>query len=100
VERVLERHSAVIGAAIKATENPTGPPHDAAVPETGAAPSSVELSVPQPPGDPCPKSPRLQAEQSKRQRRIDRFEQVHELHRRGPPAGPVAPGTGPRRGCR
>ena len=90
VERLLERHSTIVGAALKAIVTPTEPPPDAAVPETGAATSPVEPPVPQPPGDPCPKSPRLRAEQSKRQKRIDRFEQVHELHRRGHSAARIA----------
>ena len=90
VERVLERHSAVVDAALKTTETPTGPARDAAVPEAGAATSPVEPSPPRPPSEPLPESPRLQAEQSKRQKRIDRFEQVHELHRRGHSASRIA----------
>src|SRR5439155_24124861 len=39
VERVLERHSAVVGAALMATEIPSGPARDAAGPGTGAATS-------------------------------------------------------------
>ena len=90
VERVLERHSAIVDAALKATETPTEPACDAAVPETGAATSPVEPSPPRPPSEPLPESPRLQAEQSKRQKRIDRFEQVHELHQRGHSAARIA----------
>jgi transposase len=73
VERVLERHSAVVDAALKATETPTGPAPVAAVPEPGAATSPVESSPPRPLSEPPPGSPRLQAEQSKRRERIDRF---------------------------
>jgi len=109
VEGVLERHSAVVDAALKTTETPTEPAQEAAAPETlaepareaaapetlaepareaavpeaGAATSPVELSPPRPSGGPLPESPRPQAEPSKRQERIDRFERVHELHRRG-----------------
>jgi transposase len=90
VERVFERHSAVVDAASKTTETPTEPARDAAVPETGAATSPVEPSPPRPPSEPLPGSPRLQAEQSKRQKRIGRFEQVHELHRRGHSASRIA----------
>jgi transposase len=90
VERVLERHSAVVDAALKTTETPTEPARDAAVPEAGAATSPVEPSPPRPPSEPLPESPRLDAEQSKRQKRIDRFDQVHELHRRGHSARRVA----------
>jgi transposase len=90
VERVLERHSAVVDAALKTTETPTEPAQVAAVPEPGAATSPVESSPPPPPSEPLPESPRLQAEQSKRHKRIDRFEQVHELHRRGHSASRIA----------
>jgi transposase len=90
VERVLERHSAVVDAALKTTETPTGPARDAAVPEAGAATSPVEPPPPRPPSEPLPESPRLHAEQSKRQKRIDRFEHVHELHRRGHSASRIA----------
>jgi transposase len=90
VERVLERHSAVIGAALKPIETPTEPSPDADAPETGATPSPVEPASPQPPSESCPESPRLQAEQSKRQKRIDRFEQVHQLHERGYSAARIA----------
>ena len=109
VERVLERHSAVVDAALKTTETPTEPAQVAAVPEPGAATSTpaepaqvaavpepgaatspVESSPPRPPSEVLPESPRLPAEPSKRQKRIDRFEQVHELHRRGHSARRIA----------
>jgi transposase len=90
VERVLQRHSAVVDAALKVTETPTEPAQVAAVPEPGAATSPVESSSPPLPSEPLAESPRLQAEQSKRQKRIDRFEQVHELHRRGHSAARIA----------
>jgi hypothetical protein len=90
VERVLERHSAVMSPAIKAIETPTELPPDAAAPRTGAVPSSVQPLPPQPPSEPCPGSPRLQAEQAKRQKRIDRFERVHELHKRRHSAARIA----------
>lgn len=91
VERVLERHSAIVGAAVKAIETPTETrPDAAAAPETGAATSPVEPSPPRPPSEPCPDSPQTQAEQSKRRKRIDRFEQVHELRGRGFSAARIA----------
>jgi transposase len=116
VERVLERHSAVVDAALKTTETPTGPApeaavletpteptraaaipetptgpaRDGAVPEAGAAPSPVESSPPRPSGGPLAESPLPQAEPSKRRKRIDRFERVHELHRRGLSARRIA----------
>jgi hypothetical protein len=92
VERVLERHSAVVDAALKTTEPPQSrptkrrsprPPRDqrtkrrspdGAVPETtGAAPSPVESPSPLPPSGPLPESPRPQAEPSNRHERIDRW---------------------------
>jgi transposase len=91
VERVLERHSAIVGAAVKAIETPTETrPDAAAAPETGAAASPVEPSPPQPPSEPCPDSPQTRAEQSKRQKRIDRFEQVRDLRGRGFSAARIA----------
>jgi transposase len=90
VERVLERHSAVVDAALKATETPSEPARDSAVPETAAAASAVESPPPQPPSESSPESPRLQAERAKRQRRVERFEQVHERHRRGHSARRIA----------
>jgi transposase len=109
VERVLERHSVAVDAALKTSETPTEPVPVAAVPEPGAATSTpaepapvaaapepgaatspVEASPPQPPSEGLAESPRLPAEPSKRQKRIDRFEQVHELHRRGHSARRIA----------
>ena len=90
VERVLERHSAIVNAALKATETPSESPRNAAVTETDAATSPAESSPSRPPSEPLPGSPRLQTEQSKRQKRIDRFEQVHERHERGYSAARIA----------
>jgi transposase len=81
VERVLERHSTVVDAALKIAETPTDPAQVAEVPETGRAASPVEPSPPRPPSEPLRESPQLQAEPSKRQKRINRFERVHKLHR-------------------
>jgi transposase len=90
VERVLERHAAVVDAALQATATPTDPVPGAAVPETGTAPPPVEPSLPRPPSEPLPEAPRLPTEPSKRQQRIDRFEHVHDLHRRGHSANRIA----------
>jgi transposase len=90
VERVFERHSAVVNAALKTTETPTEPACDAAIPETGVATSAVEPPPSQPSGKLLPDSPRLHAEQSMRQKRIARFEQVHDLRRRGHSASRIA----------
>ena len=90
VERVLERHSAVVIAALEVTQTPTEPPLDPAASGAGAAPLPVEPSPSRPPNEPLPGSPRLQAEPSKRRKRIDRFEQVHELYRKGHSASRIA----------
>jgi transposase len=90
VERVLERHSVVVDAALKTAETPTDLAQVAAVPETGTAASPLEPSDPRLPSEPLPESPQLQAEPSKRQKRIDRFERVHELHRAGHSAVRIA----------
>jgi transposase len=73
VERVLERHSAVVDAALKTAETPTEPAHDVAVPEPAVATSPVESAPPRPPSEGLAESPRLEAEPSKLQKRIDRF---------------------------
>jgi transposase len=112
IERVFERHSAVVEAALKDPELPSEPARDPAVPEAAAVASAVEppaepardpavseaaavvsaVEPPalQPPSDPGSESPRLQAQRAKRQKRVDRFEQVHERHRRGHSARRIA----------
>jgi transposase len=90
IERVFERHSAVVDAALKTSETPSGPARDAAVPETAASVPAVEPSSPQPPSEPGPESPRLQAERARRQKRVERFEQVHERRRQGHSASRIA----------
>ncbi len=91
VERVLERHSAVIDAALKATETLSEPARDSsAAPETAASESAIEPSPPQPLSGPGPGSSRLQAERGRRQKRVNRFEQVHEFRRRGHSASRIA----------
>lgn len=94
IERVLERHAAVVNAALKASETPMAPVPVAAVPETSTAPSSIEPSPPRPPSELHPESPCLSAEPSKRQKRIDRFEQVQAFHRRGHSASWIARALG------
>ena len=90
IERVFERHSAVLDAALKTTEPPSEAARDSAIPETGVAVSPVEPSSPQPPSEPRPESPQLQAERRKRQTRVERFEQVHERRQRGHSASRIA----------
>jgi transposase len=97
VERALERHSAVVDAALKTTETPTEPVPVAAAPEPDVTTSPVVSSSPQPPNEVLPESPRLPAEPSKRQKRIGRFERVHELHRQGHSARRIARELGPSR---
>jgi len=90
IERVFERHSAIIDAALKSVETPSEAARDSAVPESGAADSAVEPPSPQPPNEACPESPRPRAERAKRQKRVERFEQVHEWRRRGHSASRIA----------
>ena len=90
IELVFGRHAAVIDAALKTADTPSGPTCDPAVPGADAAVSAVEPSPPQPPAQPAPESPRLQVERTKRQQRIERFERVHELHRQGHSAVRIA----------
>jgi transposase len=94
VEGVLERHAAVVDAALRATATPTAPVPIATVPEIGTAPSPVESSSPRPPSEAHPEAPRLSAEPSKRQQRIDRFEHVHAFHQRGHSASRIARALG------
>jgi transposase len=90
VERVLERHSAVINAALKALEAPPGPGRDSIAPQTGAAVPAAEPPPPEPPVGPVPEPPRLQAKRAKRRELVERFDRVHELHQRGHPAARIA----------
>ena len=90
VERVLERHSAAINAALKALEAPPGPDRDPTAPQTDAAVPAAEPPPPGPPVEPVPESPRLQAKRAKRRELVERFERVHELHKRGYPAARIA----------
>jgi transposase len=90
VERVLERNSAVINAALKALETPPGPGRDPISPQTGAAVPVAEPPPPERPVEPAPEPPRLQAKRAKRRDLAERFERVHELHKRGHPAARIA----------
>jgi hypothetical protein len=90
IERVFERYSAIIDAALKSVETPLEAARDSAVPETGAAVSAVGPPSPQPPNEACPESPRPRAERAKRPKRVERFEQVHEWRRRGRSASRIA----------
>jgi transposase len=90
VERVLERHSAAINAALKALEAPPGPDRDPIDPQTEAAVPAAEPPPPGPPVEPVPEPPRLQAERAKRRELVERFDRVHELHQRGRPAARIA----------
>ena len=90
IERVFERHLAVVDAALKAPGTPVEAAREPAVPESAAAVSVVEPPALQPPSDPGSESPQLQAQRAKRQKRVERFEQVHERHRRGHSARRIA----------
>jgi transposase len=90
VERVLERHSAAVNAALKALETPPGPDRDPVALQAGAATPAAETPSTEPPVEPVPQSPRLQARRAKRRELVERFEQVHEPHKRGHPAARIA----------
>jgi transposase len=81
IERLFERHSVVVGEALKTVEAPAEPASQS--PSAGATEEmpAVELTSPQPPSEPTPESPRMQVQRARRQRRVERFEQVHERHR-------------------
>ena len=90
VERVLQRHSAAINAALKALQAPPGPDRDATAPQTDAVVLAPEPSPPEPPVEPVPETTRPQAKRAKRRELVERFERVHELHKRGYPAARIA----------
>jgi transposase len=90
VERVLERHSAVINVALKALETPPGPDRDPVALRTGAATPAAQLPSTEPPSEPAPESPRLQAKRARRRELAERFDRVHELHKRGHSAALIA----------
>lgn len=90
VERVFERHPAVVNATLKALEAPPCPAREPMDPQTGAAVPPAELPTPQPPVEPVPESPRLQAKRAKRRELVERFDRVRELHKRGHPAARIA----------
>jgi transposase len=107
IERLFERQSAAIGAAIKAAEAPTQPTCSPVVTDTAEAPPAAELSPPTSPSEasaagiepgpsepvepslsrspvePGPESLRVQVRRAKRQRRVGRLEEVHRRHRQG-----------------
>jgi transposase len=84
IERLFQRQSPVIDAALQAVELPAEPAGNLPSSETTPAPPIVEPSPPPgPPSEPVAESPRLQAQRARRQRRAERFEQVHERHRQG-----------------
>lgn len=86
VERLLERHQAVITEALK----PTDPEAerlggDGPEPEPTTEPTR-QNSLPVP----TPILPRQEAAHAKRERRVKRFEDVHELDRQGKPIRQIA----------
>lgn len=74
IERLFERESAVVGAALKVIETPS---------EVTDEHSAVNILSIESSSEPAPESPRIQAQRAKRQRRVERFEQVHERYRQG-----------------
>src|SRR5262249_4946303 len=90
VERVLERHSAALNAALKAPEASPARDRDRTAPPTDAAVPAPEPPPPGPPVEPGPESPRLQAKRARRRELVERFERVHELHKQGHSAARIA----------
>jgi transposase len=83
IERLFERQSGPIAAALKTPE--PAPESGLAAPATSAIEEPPPAEPPRPPQPEAPAAPstRQQAQQAKQQRRRKRFEQVHELHRQG-----------------
>jgi transposase len=107
IERLFERHSAVIGEALKAAETPSEPARNPPLAETHTGEAVVEPTSPQPPSEPgparvqlgmsapdeqsstqplsepAPASSRRQVQRLRRQRRVERFQQVHQRRKQG-----------------
>jgi transposase len=81
VERLFERQSAIVGAALKAAESVAQSASDSTSDQAMRVSSIDEASLSQSPMEPSPESSRLQAQRAVRQRRVERFEQVHERRR-------------------
>ena len=82
IERLFERRSDEISAAVKAPATATESLSSPTSTDAEHSLNAVESSPPPPPTpEPPLESPRRQAEQARRRRRIERFERVHELHR-------------------
>jgi transposase len=79
IERLFERHAAVIGEALKAIEAPSE-----RVGQSPSAEAAEEIPAIEPtPCQPPDESPRGQARRARRQRRVERFEQAHERYKQG-----------------
>lgn len=89
VERLYERHSAVVAEAVKGI---TPSPDPTAAPEAtpGTSEQAITPSPAVPPADTVTESPRRQAQRARRGRRVERFEQVRERHRLGHSARQIA----------
>jgi transposase len=83
IERLLERHSAVVGEAIRKAETPLETGSNSTLTETAKVVVAVESTPAQSASGPAAESPRLQAQRARRERRIERFEQIHQRHRQG-----------------
>ncbi len=83
IERLFERQSVVVGAALKEAESATKPVTNPAVVPAVEVSVTDDQSCSQPSSEPIAESPRRQANRARRQRRVERFEQVHERHRQG-----------------
>ena len=90
VERLFERHSAVVAEAVKSVSPSPEPAIAAAAPTPAAPGQEVGPSPAEPPAGTTPGSPRRHAQRSRRDRRVERFEQVRERHRQGHSARRIA----------
>ncbi len=81
IERLFERQSAVVGAALKSAESVTLLASKSTSDRLMKASPTDEASPSQEPIEPSLEPPRLQARRAGRQRRVERFEQVHERRR-------------------
>ncbi len=92
VERLFERHTAVIQDALQAA------PPEASIPDESATELPAPASAPRLTPEPEAASPRAQADAARRQRRGERYEHVRRLHGAGKSIRHIAKELGLSRG--
>jgi transposase len=91
VQRLLERHSAEVRAALQ--EAPTAPA--AAAPAKGPSEPAASQPLPDRPANPSrPPAPEKQAREARRQERVRQYERVKELRSQGQSLRQIARATG------